>query len=408
MNVLDTLRERGFLEQVSDEAGVRAALDHGSVTLYCGYDPTAPSLTVGNLLSVMLLAHFQRAGHRPIVVIGGGTGMIGDPSGRTEMRQLLTPEQLAANMAGQRTQFGRYLDFSGGRALMVNNGEWLLPLTYIEFLRDIGQHFSVNQLLQHSTYRDRLASEGLNFIELNYALLQAYDFLHLYRQYRCVLQIGGADQWFNILAGADLIRRMERAEAYALTTPLIVTAAGEKMGKTAAGAVWLDADRTSPYAYYQFWINTADLDVERFLALFTFLPMEEVHALGSLEGADLRRAKEVLAYEATKLTHGEEAADKAQAESRALFGGDGHGEGAPTTRIPFARIEAGIPLVDLLVEMGVASSKRAARDLIKQGGAYVNGERVGTLDTVIDGRSLREGTVLVRAGKKRFHRVVAA
>src|SRR5438093_2600516 len=243
---LEVLRERGFVAQVSDEGALDAALANERMTAYCGFDPTAPSLQVGNLVPVMMLAHLQRAGHRPIVVVGGGTGMIGDPSGKTEMRQLLTVEQIERNMAGQRAQFRRYLDLDGDRGLMVNNADWLLPLGYVEFLRDVGRHFSVNQLLQHSTYRERLEGEGLNFIEFNYALLQAYDFLHLYRTYGCTLQIGAVDQWFNILAGTELIRRVDGGEAYALVAPLIMTASGEKMGKTAAGAVWLAADRTSP------------------------------------------------------------------------------------------------------------------------------------------------------------------
>jgi tyrosyl-tRNA synthetase len=407
-NVLDTLRERGFIQQVSDEAALRAAFDAGQVTAYCGYDPTASSLTVGHLVSVMMLAHFQRAGHRPIVVVGGGTGMIGDPSGKTEMRQLLTVEQIEANMAGLRNQFDRHLDFTSDAALMVNNADWLLPLGYIEFLRDIGRHFSVNQLLQHSTYRERIEGEGLNFIEFNYALLQAYDFLHLYRHFGCALQIGGADQWFNILAGADLIRRVEGGDAYAVVVPLLMTAGGEKMGKTAAGAVWLDPSRTPPYDYYQFWINTDDRDVERFLALFTFLPIEQVRALGRLQDAELRRAKEVLAFEATRLTHGDEAAQQAQATSRSLFGGEGNAEHAPTTSVEPARLAAGVDLADLLVETGLSSSKRAARDLIRQGGAYVNGERVDDVATVISTEHLRGGAVLLRAGKKRFHRVASA
>jgi tyrosyl-tRNA synthetase len=407
MGVFDTLKERGFVFLVSDEEQLRAALEAGSVSAYCGYDPTAPSLHMGNLVSIMMLAHLQRAGHRPIVVVGGGTGMIGDPTDKTEMRRLLIAEDIAHNMEGLRPQFGRYLRFQGDHAaIMVNNADWLLPLGYLEFLRDIGRHFTVNQLLQHSTYRERVESGSLNFIEVNYVLLQAYDYLHLHREFGCTLQVGGADQWFNILAGAELIRRVEGGEAFGLVAPLITTASGDKMGKTAAGAVWLDPALTSPYEYYQYWINTADADVERFLALFTFLPMEEIRELGRLEGADLRRAKEVLAYEATKLTHGEEAAEDAQATSRALFGGDGESQGAPTTLLLAPRLAAGVELTDLLVETGLAPSKRAARDLIRQGGAYVNGERVEASDSIIGEQHFQDGAVLLRAGKKRFHRIV--
>jgi tyrosyl-tRNA synthetase len=354
----------------------------------------------------MLLAHLQQAGHRPIIVVGGGTGMVGDPSGKTEMRQLLSVEQIQTNMEGLKRQFGRYIDFAAGRALMVNNGDWLLQLGYVEFLRDVGRHFTVNQLLQHSTYRERMAGDSLSFIEFNYALLQAYDFLHLYRAHGCILQVGGQDQWFNILSGAELIRRVEGGEAYAMVVPLVMTASGEKMGKTAAGAVWLDAARTSPYDYYQFWINTADADVERFLALFTFLPMDGVRALGRQEGADLRQAKEVLAFEATKLTHGESEAEKARETSRALFYGDGAAAAAPTTTIAPDRLAGGVELVDLLVETGLQSSKRAARDLIRQGGAYVNDARIDDPNTRVDATWLREGALLVRVGKKRYHRVV--
>ncbi len=423
-NALDTLKERGFVENVSDETALRAQLDRGPISLYCGYDPTAPSLHMGHLVSIMVLAHFQRAGHRPIVVLGGGTGMIGDPSGKTETRQLLTIDQIQANAEGLRGQFGRFLDFGDKGALMVNNADWLMKIGYLEFLRDTGVHFSVNQLLQHSTYRERVAGEGLNFIELNYPLLQAYDFLQLYRQQGCLLQIGGQDQWFNILSGVDLIRRVERRETYALVSPLIMTSTGEKMGKTVAGAVWLDPSRTSPYDYYQYWINVDDHDVERFLAVFTFLPMDEVRSLGRMEGDDLRAAKERLAFEATVLAHGEEQARKAQASSRALFPGLRHyvlqaepgqyqiaGSAAEllvdrTLSVEATRLRDGIELVDLLVETGLTPSKRAARDLIKQGGANVNGERVSAVDAVIDEAALRDGAILLRAGKKRFHRVV--
>lgn len=427
MPILETLRERGFVEQISDEAGLRSALAGGPISLYWGTDPTADSLTAGHLVSLMMLSHFQRAGHHPIVVVGGGTGLIGDPLFRTETRQLMTQEQIQANMAGQRHQIARYLDFGAGKADLVNNADWLVEFGYVEFLRDVGRYFTVNQLLQHSTYRDRLENGSLNFIELNYALMQAYDFLHLYRTQHAVLQVGGADQWFNILAGTELIRRAEGAESYALVTPLLTTASGEKMGKTAAGSVWLDAERTSPYDFYQYWINTDDADVERFLAFFTFLSMDDIKALGRLQGADLRAAKETLAFEATRITHGDDAAREAQETSRTLFGGSGNvivtpgtlplvittyaptvilTTSAPTRGVEAARLSAGIELVDLLVETGLAVSKRAARDLIRQGGANVNGRRVDDPNLVITDQDLENGALLLRAGKKRFHRVV--
>ncbi len=404
-NVYDILKERGFVEQVSDEEGLRAALEQ-PITCYVGFDPTADSFHVGHLVPIMALAHFQRHGHRPIAIMGGGTGMIGDPSDKDEMRKLLSVEQIDANIARLKEQMARLLDFSEGRALMLNNGDWLRPLNYLEFLRDIGRHFSVNRMLAAEGYRRRYESEGgLNFLEFNYQLLQAYDFLHVYREYGCILQAGGNDQWGNILAGVDLIRRVEGGQAFAMTYPLLTTASGAKMGKTAQGAVWLDPERVSPYEYYQFWINTEDADVERFLAMFTFLPMEQVRELGRLTGADIRRAKEVLAFEATKILHGEEAARQAQEASRRLFGGGGVSEAIPTTTVDAATLEAGIPAPALFQQVGLCRSRSEARRLIRQGGAYVNGEPVGSVDALITTAHLTEQGILLRAGKKRYHRV---
>ena len=406
-NVLDVLAERGFVKDISDERGLRAALET-PITLYIGFDPTASSLHAGNLLSIMVLAWMQRLGHRPIALVGGGTGLVGDPTGRTTGRPMLTCEQIEDNLAGQKAQLARYLDFSEGRAMMVNNAEWLTKLNYIEFLRDIGVHFSVNQMLATETYKTKLASEaGLSFLEFNYVLLQAYDFLHLYQEFGCILQMGGSDQWANSLAGADLIRKVEGGQAYVVVTPLITTASGAKMGKSQSDSVWLDADRTSPYQFYQYWINTEDPDVERFLALYTFLPMEEVRRLGQLEGSELRKAKEVLAFEATRLTHGEEAAKEALAASHALFGGDaGSMEGVPTTQMAAGELAEGIPASQLLAQVGLASSRGEARRLIQQGGAYVNGERIETVEQMITPHNLVEGSLFLRVGKKKYHRVV--
>ncbi|MFN0071180.1 MAG: tyrosine--tRNA ligase [Chloroflexota bacterium] len=411
---LEILRERGFIQQISDEAGLTRLMQQPS-SLYWGVDPTASSLQVGNLLSVMLLTHLKRAGHRPVVLVGGGTGLVGDPSFRTTERPLISIEEIQSNLQGQKVQLSRFMDQTDGQWMMVNNADWLTKLNYIEFLRDIGKHFTVNQLLQHETYRDRVINpilsgatgqyEGLSFIEFNYALLQAYDFLHLYRTEGCRLQVGGSDQWFNILAGVDLIRRVEGKQAFALVTPLITTSSGQKMGKSAAGTIWLDPERTSPYEYYQFWINTEDPDVERFLALFTFLPMEQVRELGRLEGAAINQAKEMLAYEATRLTHGDAAAEEARASSRALFSGDGEAASAPTTHVAQTTLAAGMELVDVLTETGLAQSKRAARDLIKQGGAYVNGERIEQADRRLTTSDITEGQILLRAGRKRYHRL---
>jgi tyrosyl-tRNA synthetase len=402
----DLLVERGFVHQSSNDQALRAALTH-PITLYCGYDPTASSLTVGHLVPIMMLAHLQRAGHRPIALVGGGTTMVGDPTGKTEARQLLSREQIASNQEGIKAQLGRFLDFGEGRALMLNNADWLLQLGYVDFLREIGRHFSVNQMLQHETYRERLQGPGLSFIEMNYVLLQAYDFLHLYREYGCVLQIGGSDQWFNILAGTELIRRADGGEAFALVAPLITTASGAKMGKTEAGAVWLAPERTSPYAFYQFWVNTEDADVGRFLRFFTFLPEDEIARLADLEGAELRTAKEILAFEVTRVVHGEEAATEAQRAARALFGGNGGSlDVVPTTAIPSAQLAEGIDVVDLLVLGSLAGSRGAARRLIEQGGAYLGDRRVDAADTRVTRDQLAQDGLLVRAGKKRFHRFV--
>jgi tyrosyl-tRNA synthetase len=405
----DLLVERGFVHQTSNDQALREALRR-PITLYCGYDPSAASLHVGNLVQIMMLAHLQRAGHRPIGLVGGGTSMVGDPSGKTEARPLLSRDQIKENLDGIKAQLGHYLRFDEGRALMVDNADWLLELRYVEFLREIGRHFSVNQLLQHETYRARLHGSGLSFIELNYALLQAYDFLHLFREYDCRLQVGGSDQWFNILAGTELIRRVEGAEAFALVSPLITTASGAKMGKTEAGAVWLSAERTSPYDFYQFWVNTEDADVGRFLRLFTFLSKDEIRRLTSLQGADIREAKERLAFEATALAHGLDAAREARAAARALFRREGETGGldaVPTTAIPAERLAEGVEVVDVLVLSRLAPSKGAARRLIQQGGAYLGDRRVESPERRLTREDLGADGLLLRVGKKRYHRLVA-
>ncbi len=416
-NVYDVLEERGLIGQVSDAVGLRAALAdpaNNPVSVYVGFDPTATSLHIGHLMSIMTLAHFQRHGHRPITLIGGGTGMIGDPTDKASQRPILTLEQIGINIAGMQPQFARYLDFAGGRfgqnppALLLNNADWLLKLEYIPFLRDIGKLFSVNQLLSHSTYRDRLENGSLNFIEINYVLLQAYDFLHQYRAFGCTLQFGGGDQWFNVLAGADLIRRVEGAQAFAAVTPLLTTSDGRKMGKTTGAQVWLDPQLTSPYEFYQFFVNVEDAKVEQLLKIYTFLPLDEIARLATLEGADIRAAKETLAFEATRLSHGELAANEARAASHALFAGGGVlGEGVPTTTVPRATLDAGIALVDLLVTAGLAKSKGEARRLIAQGGASVDGTAVTDADAHLTAANLTDGALLLRAGKKRYARIVA-
>jgi len=407
-NVFDVLTERGFIEQVSDAEAVRAAVER-PITCYVGFDPSAASFHVGNLVPIMALAHMQRHGHRPIAVMGGGTGMVGDPSGKTEMRQLLDVERVDANLANLRNQIARILDFSEGGALMVDNADWLRPLNYLEFLRDVGRHFSVNRMLAAEAYRTRYESEeGLNFLEFNYMLLQAYDFLYLYRAHGCVLQMGGNDQWGNILAGVDLIRRVEAGQAYAATFPLLTTASGAKMGKTAAGAVWLDPEKVSPYEYYQYWINVEDADVERFLAIFTFLPLEQVRELGRLSGAEIRGAKELLAFEATKILHGEPAAREAQQASRQLFGRGVVTEAVPSSEIDAGLLAGGVPAPELFEQVGLCRSRSEARRLIQQGGAYVNEEPVESVDALITTADLAGGAIILRAGKKRYHRIVPA
>jgi tyrosyl-tRNA synthetase len=415
--VYDVFVERGFIEKVTDEEKVAEVLK-GKVTCYIGFDPTASSFHVGNLVPIMALAHMQRHGHRPIALAGGGTGLVGDPSGKDEMRQILTYEEIAKNAESQKKQFARFLDFSGGRALLLNNADWLTKLNYIDFLRDIGVHFSVNRMLAAESVKIRLES-GLSFIEFNYQLLQAYDFWYQFKHYDCLFQMGGSDQWGNIVAGIDLIRRLEGKQAYGITFPLIMTADGRKMGKTEKGAVWLDPQRTPPYEYYQFWINTDDRDVKRFLALFTFLPMVEIQEkYGELEGADLRKAKEALAYEATKIVHGEEEAQKAKAASQRLFVSVSGGlsiqgavvtndeDSTPTTFIEKGKFIRGVPVFKLFETTGLCSSSSEARRLIEQGGAYINNKKVNKFDDLVKQEDFNpNGTVLLRAGKKKFHRI---
>ena len=405
-NVFDILQARGFVQQVTHPDILRQRLGTERLSFYIGYDPTARSLHIGSLLTIMAMAHMQRAGHRPLVIVGGGTAMIGDPSGRTEMRQMLSQDTIAQNIQALRAQLQRYLALDGDNgAIIVNNADWLAELKYIDFLRDIGRHFSVNRMLTFEAYRQRLET-GLSFLEFNYQLLQAYDFLVLFQRYGCVLQIGGDDQWGNLVAGVDLIRRVADGEAFAMTFPLLATASGQKMGKTAAGAIWLDAELTSPYEFYQFWINVDDRDVQRFLKYYTFLPLEEIARLSALQGAELRQAKEVLAFEATALTHGIDAAHAAQNAARALFDGTGELDGVPETAIPQVRLAAGVPVVDLLVETGLAASKSAARRLIQQGGASLNGTRLAHLEAIVTSADLHDGALLLRAGRKHYHRVV--
>ena len=424
-NVLDILQERGFIDQTTHDQELSECLDQGNVTCYIGFDPTAASLHVGSLVPIMSLAHMQRQGHRPIALVGGGTGMVGDPSGKTEMRKLLTLEALEQNAAGIKKQLSHFLDFTQDKALLLNNVDWLAELKYIPFLRDIGRHFSVNRMIKAESYKIRLDSEeGLTFIEFNYMVLQAYDFLELFKNYDCKIQMGGSDQWGNIVAGVELIRRVEQGAAFGITFPLITTSSGEKMGKTAKGAVWLNAEKTSPYEYYQFWVNTDDRDVSRFLALFTFLPMDEIRSIEKLSGADLNSAKAVLAFEATRLAHGNQEAVNACKAAASMFGtrnvpanilpastiprGDlgADDESVPSSFLDVATLKAGIPAFKLFHQVGLANSGGAARRLIEQGGAYINGHRVEPFDYRVSDTDLDDAqTILLRSGKKRFHKI---
>lgn len=400
------MKERGFIEQETDPEEMKTLFDQGSVVAYIGFDPTAESLHVGSLIPIMALAHLQQHGHRPIALVGGGTALIGDPSGKKEMRPVLTHEEIRHNAEGLKQQLSRYMTLDGTQGFLLNNVDWLAPLNYIEFLRDIGRHFSVNRMLTAESVRQRLET-GLSFIEFNYQLLQAYDFLHLYSHHHCLLQMGGSDQWGNIVAGTDLIRRIRGGKAYGLTFPLIVTSSGEKMGKTAKGAVWLDSLRTTPYEYYQFWINTEDQDVIRFLALFTFLPMHEIKVLSERKGAELREVKEILAVEATAITHGREEAEKARETSRTLFYGGGvQGDSVPVASIDREKIANGIEAYLLLVEAGLCQTRGEARRLIAQGGATLNDERIQSFDQMIYLSDIKDGFMLLRVGKKRYKKVI--
>ena len=426
MTAYDVLEARGLIENVTDEAAVRKMLAGPPVTFYVGFDPTADSLHVGHLLPIMAMAHLQQAGHRPIAVVGGGTGMVGDPSGKTELRNMLTPEQIDANLEAQKTQLRSFLEFDGGAdaaALMVNNADWLEPLNYIEFLRDIGVHFTVNRMLAAECFKQRW-EKGLTFIEFNYMLLQAYDFLTLYQQKNCTLQVGGNDQWGNILAGVDLIRRVHGQfkksvhvtgprqrtgdDVHGLVVPLLLTSNGKKMGKTESGALWLAPEKTSPYDFYQYWRNIDDADVEKCLRMLTFLPMDEVRDLAAAEpGPALNESKKRLAFEVTALVHGEGKATKAEADAAALFGGANEAaEGIPTLEVDAARLHAGIVIMAAMTELGLTKTKSDARRLIGQGGAYVNEQRIDSIERTLTAADIQDGQILVRAGKKKHGRIV--
>ena len=402
-SIFDVLKERGYIAQCTNEDEVRKMLANEKVTFYIGFDPTADSLHVGHFLGLMVMAHMQRAGHRPICLVGGGTGTVGDPSGRTDMRKMLTDEDIEYNCNRFKEQMARFIDFSEDKALIVNNGDWLRKLNYIELLRDVGPHFTVNRMLTAECYKNRM-EKGLTFLEFNYMIMQSYDFLELHRRYNLKLEMGGDDQWSNIIGGVELTRRKTGDAVYGLTFTLLTKSDGKKMGKTAGGALWLDKEKTPVYEFYQYWRNVDDADVEKCLALLTFLPMEEVHRLGSLQDAAINEAKKVLAYEVTKLVHGQEEADKAQAAAEAVFGGSGSNENMPT--IQLTAENEGQKLLDILVGAQVFESKGEGRRLIKQNGLSLNDAKLADPDYVLTDGDFTDGEAIVRKGKKKFYRLV--
>ncbi len=402
-SIFDVLKERGYIAQCTNEDEVRKMLANEKVTFYVGFDPTADSLHVGHFLGLMVMAHMQRAGHRPICLVGGGTGTVGDPSGRTDMRKMLTDEDIEYNCNRFKEQMARFIDFGEDKALIVNNGDWLRKLNYIELLRDVGSHFTVNRMLTAECYKNRM-EKGLTFLEFNYMIMQSYDFLELHRRYNLKLEMGGDDQWSNIIGGVELTRRKTGDAVYGLTFTLLTKSDGKKMGKTAGGALWLDKEKTPVYDFYQYWRNVDDADVEKCLALLTFLPMEEVHRLGSLQDAAINEAKKVLAYEVTKLVHGQEEADKAQAAAEAVFGGSGSNENMPT--IQLTAENEGQKLLDILVGAQVFESKGEGRRLIKQNGLSLNDAKVADPDYVLTDGDFTDGEAIVRKGKKKFYRLV--
>ena len=405
MSVFDVLQERGFIKQMSHEEEIKELLEKEKITFYIGFDPTADSLHVGHFIALMMMSHMQRAGHRPIVLLGGGTGMVGDPSGKDEMRKMLTPEFIAHNIACFKKQMSRFIDFSDDKAIIANNADWLLDLNYVQLLREVGVHFTVNRMLAAECFKKRW-EKGLTFFEFNYMIMQSYDFWKLHHDYGCVMELGGDDQWSNMLGGVELIRRKDQQPAYCMTCKLLTTSDGRKMGKTEKGALWLDPEKTSPYEFYQYWRNVNDSDVKNCMSLLTFLPMEEVHRLCDVEGAAINEAKKVLAYEVTKLVHGEEEARKAQEATEALFGGTANNlANVPTIEITADQTTSKV--IDVLTAAKVFSSKREARQMINQGGLTV-GESVLTDPEAALSADLFDAdkSLLIRKGKKKYFRLV--
>lgn len=402
-NVIDVLEERGYLKQFTHEKEIRELLGKEKVTFYIGFDPTGDSLHVGHFIALMIMSHLQKAGHRPIALVGGGTAMVGDPTGKTDMRKMLTKEDIEHNVNCIKKQMSKFIDFNDGKAILENNANWLMNLNYIDFLREVGVHFSVNKMLTAECFKLRL-EKGLSFLEFNYMLMQGYDFLQLNKKYGCVLELGGDDQWSNMIAGVNLIRRKEGKPAYAMTSQLLTNSEGKKMGKTVGGAVWLDPEKTSPYDFYQYWRNVDDSDVEKCLALLTFLPMDEVRRLGSLKDEHINEAKKVLAFEVTKLVHGEEEALKAQKASEALFG-----KGSDMSNVPEIEISSDMinsPILDVLAATKVVPSKSEGRRLVQQGGIVLNDEKITDIGFKITENDFKDGTALLKRGKKKFYKII--
>ncbi len=406
MSVFDELKERGLIAQMTHENEIRELLEKEKITFYIGFDATADSLHVGHFLQLIVMSHMQRAGHRPIVLLGTGTTMIGDPTGKTDMRKMLTPEEIDHNAECFRRQMSRFIDFSDGKAIIARNGDWLKKLNYIDFLREIGVHFSVNRMLTAECFKTRL-ERGLTFIEFNYMLMQSYDFLKLSRDYDCKMEFGGDDQWANIISGVDLVRRCDSKDVYGMTFTLLTTKEGKKMGKTEKGAIWLDPEKTPPYEFFQYWRNVADDDVIRCLKMITFVPLEEIREMEKWQGSELNQAKERLAYELTNLVHGKEEADKALSAARALFAAGGNSENMPTTQLAsddFA--DDAISVLDLLTKTGLAPSKGEARRLVMQGGITIDGEKVADIAATVKRDDFKDGELIIRKGKKVYHKVV--
>ena len=404
MTIYDELKARGLIAQVTDEEEIKELINNGKATFYIGFDCTADSLTAGHFMALTLMKRLQQAGNRPIALIGGGTTMIGDPSGRTDMRKMLTKEDIDHNAECFKRQMERFIDFSEGKAMMVNNAEWLMGLNYIEFLREVGPHFSVNNMLRAECYKQRM-EKGLSFLEFNYMIMQSYDFYELFKRYGCNMQFGGDDQWSNMLGGTELIRRKLGKDAYAMTITLLTDSQGKKMGKTAGNAVWLDPNKTSPFEFYQYWRNVGDADVLKCIRMLTFLPLEQIDEMDHWEGEQLNKAKEILAYELTKMVHGEEEAEKAQATARGLFSGAADHEHMPSTALDAALVKDGaVGLLAAMVAAGLCGSNREARQLVQQGGVLVDGEKVTDPKAVLTVDALNKG-VVIKKGKKVYHKV---